>query len=104
VKGNCGPRGRQALEAGIRYGYLTRNPARLAGPNPMPSPREIRVYTADELKAVVAELGPLEAAAVKFAAATGLRPAEWAAVERRDVDRARRVVLVQRHQDAQVPT
>ena len=27
---------RQALEAGIRYGYLTRNPAKLAGPNPMP--------------------------------------------------------------------
>ena len=36
---------RQELEAGIRYGYLTRNPAKLAGPNPMPSPREIRVYT-----------------------------------------------------------
>ena len=27
---------RQALEAGVRYGYLTRNPAKLAGPNPMP--------------------------------------------------------------------
>jgi integrase len=85
---------RQALEAGIRYGYLTRNPAKLAGPNPMPSPREIRVYTPDELKAIVDELGVLEAAAVKFAAATGLRPAEWAAVERRDVDKARRVVFV----------
>jgi integrase len=85
---------RQALEAGIRYGYLTRNPAKLAGPNPMPTPREIRVYTPDELKAIVEELGPLEAAAVKFAAATGLRPAEWAAVERRDVDKKRRVVFV----------
>jgi len=85
---------RQALEAGIRYGYLTRNPAKLAGPNPMPSPREIRVYAPDELKAIVEELAPLEAAAVKFAAATGLRPAEWAAIERRDVDKARRVVLV----------
>jgi hypothetical protein len=42
---------------------LTRNPAKLAGPNPMPAPREIRVYTPDELKAIVAELGPLEAAA-----------------------------------------
>ena len=30
---------RQCLEAGIRYGYMTRNPAKLAGPNPMPSPR-----------------------------------------------------------------
>jgi integrase len=60
----------------------------------MPSPREIRVYTPDELQAIAAELGPLEAAAVKFAVATGMRPAEWAAVERRDVDKARRVVLV----------
>ena len=85
---------RQALEAGIRYGYMTRNPAKLAGPNPMPSPRDIRVYTPDELKAIADELGPLEAAAVQFAAATGLRPAEWAAVERRDVDKARRIVLV----------
>jgi len=85
---------RQALEAGIRYGYLTQNPAKLAGPNPQPSPREIRVYTPDELKAIVAELGPLEGAAVRFAAATGLRPQEWASVERRDVDRKRRVVLV----------
>ena len=48
---------RQALEAGVRYGYMTRNPAKLAGPNPMPAPREIRVYTAAELKAVTDELG-----------------------------------------------
>jgi integrase len=85
---------RQALEAGIRYGYLTRNPAKLAGPNPMPSPREIRIYTPDELEAITDELGTLEAAAVTFAAATGLRPAEWASVERRDVDKARRLVFV----------
>jgi integrase len=85
---------RQALEAGVRYGYLTRNPAKLAGPNPMPAPREIRVYTAAELGAIVAELGTVEAATVRFAAATGLRPSEWASVERRDVDKARRVVLV----------
>ena len=52
---------RQALEAGVRYGYLTRNPAKLAGPNPMPAPREIRVYTADELKAITEELGTVEA-------------------------------------------
>ena len=44
---------RQALEAGIRYGYLTRNPAKIAGPNPMPAPREIRVYTPEELEAIV---------------------------------------------------
>lgn len=85
---------RQALEAGVRYGYLTRNPAKLAGPNPMPAPREIRVYTAEELTAIAAELGTVEAAAVTFAAATGLRPSEWASIERRDVDKARRIIYV----------
>jgi integrase len=60
----------------------------------MPAPREIRVYTPDELKGLADELGQVEAAAVKFAAATGLRPAEWASIERRDVDKARKVVRV----------
>jgi integrase len=60
----------------------------------MPAPRDIRVYTPEELKALVAELDVLEGAAVRFAAATGLRPAEWASVERRDVDKNRRVVFV----------
>jgi hypothetical protein len=36
---------RQACEAGVRYGYMTRNPAKLAGANPMPAPRAVRVYT-----------------------------------------------------------
>ena len=78
---------RQALEAGVRYGYMTRNPAKLARPNPMPAPREIRVYTAAELKAVTDELGTVESSAVTFAAATGLRPSEWASIERSDVDK-----------------
>ena len=86
---------RQTLEAGVRYGYMTRNPAKLAGKNPQPKPRPIRVYTADELDRIVGELGAREAAAVRFAAATGLRPAEWASLQRRDVDRVRRVVMVE---------
>ena len=47
---------RQVLEAGVRYGYLTRNPAKLAGPNPMPAPQEIRVFTADEITQITDEL------------------------------------------------
>ncbi len=85
---------RQTLEAGIRYGYLTRNPAKLAGKNPQPQPRGIRVFTPAEIKTICGELDTRGAAAVTFAAATGLRPAEWAHIERRDVDRKRRVLTV----------
>ena len=85
---------RQTCEAGVRYGYMTRNPAKLAGKNPQPSPRGVRVYTAEELRGSGRSSRPRDAAAVEFAAATGLRPAEWASVERQDVDRARRVLRV----------
>ena len=84
---------RQTLAAGVRWGNLTTNPARDAGPNPQPAPRPIRAFTADELTLLDQELeewGPL----VPFAAATGLRPAEWTRLERRDVDRARRLLTV----------
>src|SRR5262245_5584984 len=49
---------RQALAAGIRWGYLTQNPAVLAGENPAPPPRTVRVFTLDEQDALEAELGP----------------------------------------------
>lgn len=86
---------RQVLAAGVRYGYLTTNPAVLAGPNPAPAPRTVRVFSLEELDALECELGPTFGPIVAFAAATGLRPAEWAALERRHVDRARRLVTVE---------
>src|SRR5262249_4694602 len=85
---------RQALEAGVRYGYMTRTPAKLPAKTPMPDLRPIRVYTPDELKRICGELDTVGGAAVKFAAATGMRPAEWASIERRDVDKKRRTVYV----------
>jgi integrase len=85
---------RQLFAAAIRWGYMTVNPAVLAGPNPTPPPRPVRVYTLDELDALELELGVEYGPVVPFAAATGLRPAEWARLERRDVDRARRTVTV----------
>jgi hypothetical protein len=50
---------RQALEAAVRWGYMDRNPAKLAGRNPQPPPRPIRVYTVDEIEAISVELSPM---------------------------------------------
>jgi integrase len=85
---------RQAVEAGVRYGYLASNPVKAAGPNPSPRPRPVRVFARAELDAIAEELDTRGAAAVRFAAATGLRPAEWSQLERRDVDRQGRIVTV----------
>ena len=73
---------------------MTTNPAKLAGRNPAPPPRSVRVFTGAELESLRAELDRRGAAAITFAAATGLRPSEWARVERRDVDRSRRILTV----------
>ena len=84
----------QTSEAGVRYGYMNRNPATLAGKNPQPAPRGVRVLSADELKRITDELRPRDAAPVEFAAAAALRPSEWASVERCDIDKARRLLQV----------
>ena len=78
---------RQALGAAVRWGYMSSNPALLAGRNRQPPPRTVRVYSRDELDAIAAELGPTYAPLPIFAAATGLRPEEWSALERQDIDR-----------------
>jgi len=85
---------RQTLAAGVRYGYLASNPAVAAGDNPAPTPRTVRAYTPAELDALEAELGPAYGSFVPLVAATGLRPLEAARLERRDVDRPRRVLTV----------
>jgi integrase len=87
---------RQTLAAAVRWGWMRRNPAVLAGPNPQPPPRTPDPFTLAEVDAIADELGPLYGPLVRFAAATGLRPQEWAALERRDVDRPGRVVNVRR--------
>jgi integrase len=85
---------RQTVEAGVRYGYLASNPVKAVGPNPTPPPRPVRVFTRQELNAIAEELAARGAAAVRFAAATGLHPAEWSQLERRDLDRMGRIVSV----------
>jgi integrase len=86
----------QALEAAVRWEYMQRNPAKLAGRNAQPAPRAVRVYTNAELEAIAAELRPAYSPLPIFAAATGLRTEEWGALERRDVDRQAGVVVVRR--------
>jgi integrase len=87
---------RQTLGAAVRWEYIARNPASLAGRNPQPSPRPIRAYTREELDAIAAELAPAYRSLPTFAAATGLRPEEWLPLERRDVDRRAGHVSVRR--------
>jgi integrase len=87
---------RQVLDAAVRWGHMDANPAKLAGPNPKPPPRTVRAYTRAELDRITAELHPRWRPLPAFAAATGLRPEEWQAAERGDVDRTRGVLTVRR--------
>ena len=87
---------RQTLEAAVRWGHMDRNPAKLAGPNRQPPPRPVRAFTREEVEAIAAELSPRCRRLPAFAAATGLRPGEWQALERRDVDHRERMLNVRR--------
>ena len=88
---------RQALSRAVLWGMIDVNPAKLGVDNPSPRRREQRPFESwAELDAVAANLVRRYRPMVIFAAATGLRPAEWLALERRDVDRRARVVDVRR--------
>ena len=87
---------RQALEAAVHWGDIERNPAKLAGKNEPPPPRGVQTFTLDEIDRIAVELGPKYGPMIRFAAATGMRPEEWIALERQDVDLAGRVVMVAR--------
>src|SRR5215218_1392851 len=88
---------RQVLSRAVLWGMIDVNPAKLGVDNPSPRRREQRPFESwAELDAVAANLAPRYGPMVIFAAATGLRPAEWLALERRDIDRETRVVYVRR--------
>src|SRR5829696_2490831 len=87
---------RQTLGGAVRWGYMAANPAVLAGRNRQPAPRPVRAFSRDELEAIAAELHPAYAPLPVFVAATGLRPEEWQALERRDIDRRAGALTVAR--------
>ena len=83
------------LHYAVRAKLLDENPAALV-PNPEPKRTEVQTFTLPELDVVSAELArPFKALPV-FAALTGLRPCEWIALERADVDRRAGVITVRR--------
>jgi integrase len=88
---------RQVLARAVSWGLLDVNPAKLGVENPQRRYTEKRPFDCwDELYALVDRLGPRNGPMVLFAAATGLRPGEWLALERRDIDRDGQVVFVRR--------
>jgi integrase len=87
---------RQVLEQAERWQWIDRNPARYVK-NPKPKRPEIQPFASwEELEEIADELHPRFAAIPLFAAGTGLRPEEWIALERRDIDREAAVVTVER--------
>lgn len=87
---------RQALGAAVRWHLMGSNPAVIAVKNRQPPPRTIRTYTVAELDAIGQELSAIYRGLPAFAAATGLRPEEWAALERKDIDRKAGLITVAR--------
>jgi integrase len=87
---------RQVLNYAVRIKLLDENVAALV-PNPEPKRREVEAFDSlDALDALGEELSERWQQLPVFVALTGLRPEEWIALERRDVDRTAGVVHVRR--------
>jgi integrase len=88
---------RQVLARAVLWRLLDVNPAKQGVENPQRRRSEKRPFESwEELEALADRLGPRLGPMVLFAAATGMRPGEWVALEHRDIDRAGRVAYVNR--------
>ena len=88
---------RQVLARAVSWGVIDLNPAKQGIDNPQRRRTEKRPFESwAELDALATEIGPRYGPLVLFAAATGLRPGEWIALEHRDIDRSARVLYARR--------
>jgi integrase len=88
---------RQTLTRAVEWGLIDTNPAKTGVDHPQPPRREMRPFDSDDqLETLATELGPIYGPIVLFAAATGLRPGKWIALEHRDIDCDNRLVHVRR--------
>ncbi|HEU0247341.1 MAG TPA: hypothetical protein VFR38_09690, partial [Gaiellaceae bacterium] len=88
---------RQVLNRAVAWRIIDSNPAKVGVDNPRRQHPEKRPFeTWAEIDALAAQLDPAYGPMIGFAAATGLRPGEWIALEQRDLDREARVVYVRR--------
>src|ERR671936_121920 len=88
---------RQVLHRAVAWGMLEINPAKVGVDNPVRRRKEQHPFQPwAEVEAIAAATGPRYGPMILFAAATGLRPAEWIALEKRDLDPKERVVYMRR--------
>jgi len=88
---------RQVLSRAVDWQMVDVNPAKHGVDNPQRRRTEKQPFESwAQLAKVTSRLGDREGALVMFAAATGLRPGEWIALEQRDIDRDARVLYVRR--------
>src|SRR3989441_4408959 len=88
---------RQVLHRAVVWGMIDINPAKVGVDNPTPQRKEQRPFESwAELEVIATALGPRYGPMIIFAAATGLRPAEWIALEKRDINYDERVAYVRR--------
>src|SRR5216117_4139127 len=88
---------RQVLQRAVAWGMIDVNPAKVGVDNPTRRRKEQHPFESwSELEALAEGIGPRYGPMILFAAATGLRPSEWVALEKRAVPPHARVVYVRR--------
>ena len=84
----------QVLHRAVAWGMIDVNPAKVGVDNPTRRRKEQHPFELwVELEALAEVIGPRNGPMIPFAAASGLRQAEWIALEKRDIDCTERVVL-----------